>query len=248
MEAYSSFSQVYNLFMDNAPYEEWFECIHSTLIENGIEEGGILDLGCGTGNMTRLFAKAGYSMTGVDASAEMLDIATMRQDDADMDITYVLQDITKLDVPKGFDGVISTCDSLNYVLEPEELFDVFCNVYCCLRSGGIFYFDFNTEYKYKEVIGDCIIAEDRDEAGFIWDNGYDDEAHINIYDVSLYIKEEGNMYRKHKETHYQRGYMIDEIKGISKRAGFEILNLKDEYTAKDISDKTERICVTLLKN
>ncbi|MFV0363746.1 MAG: class I SAM-dependent DNA methyltransferase [Suipraeoptans sp.] len=246
MEAYSSFARVYNLFMDNAPYDEWSIYIKEILKKNGIESGSVLDLGCGTGNMTRRLARYGYSMTGIDASAEMLDMAVADGTDDEPKIMYVMQDMRELEVPYGFDAVISTCDSVNYVLEPEELLDTFKLVYECLKPGGILYFDFNTEYKYKVIIGDTVIAEDRDEAGFIWDNGYDEEAHINIYDVSLYLKE-GELYRKQKETHYQRGYTLEEIRNIIKHANFEVLSMNDEYTNKEISNSTERICVTLLK-
>ena len=75
MDAYTSFAQVYDLFMDNVPYEQWSAFLCRILKKYGIEDGPVLDLGCGTGKLTRLMAKAGYDMTGVDSSAEMLQIA-----------------------------------------------------------------------------------------------------------------------------------------------------------------------------
>ena len=75
MEAYSSFAQVYDLFMDNVPYEEWSRYLISLLKEYQVTDGTVVELGCGTGKMTRLLADAGYDMVGVDNSAEMLEIA-----------------------------------------------------------------------------------------------------------------------------------------------------------------------------
>ena len=66
MDAYTTFAQVYDLFMDNVPYEEWSEYLLSVLKEYGIHSGVICDLGCGTGKMTRLLAQAGYDMIGVE--------------------------------------------------------------------------------------------------------------------------------------------------------------------------------------
>ena len=81
MEAYTEFAQVYDRFMDNVPYEAWCEGISKILTEHGISEGLVLDLGCGTGTMTRLLRQKGYDMIGVDASAEMLEIARNHPDE-----------------------------------------------------------------------------------------------------------------------------------------------------------------------
>ena len=81
MEAYSSFAQVYDLFMDNVPYEEWSRYLISLLKEYQVTDGTVVELGCGTGKMTRLLADAGYDMVGVDNSAEMLEIAGERQEE-----------------------------------------------------------------------------------------------------------------------------------------------------------------------
>ena len=66
LEAYTGFAAVYDIFMDNVPYEEWGEYIHSLLKDRGIEDGILLDLGCGTGTMTEKLADNGYDMIGVD--------------------------------------------------------------------------------------------------------------------------------------------------------------------------------------
>ena len=82
MEAYTSFAQVYDLFMDNVPYEEWSRYIIGLMKEYGICDGTVLDLGCGTGKITRLLKKAGYDMIGVDNSEEMLAEAIEKKADA----------------------------------------------------------------------------------------------------------------------------------------------------------------------
>ena len=93
MEAYTSFAEVYDTFMDNVPYEEWGGYIHRILCENDINDGILLDLGCGTGTMTELFAGFGYDMIGVDNSADMLEIAMEKKEASGHDILYLLQDM-----------------------------------------------------------------------------------------------------------------------------------------------------------
>ena len=96
MDAYTSFAQVYDLFMDNVPYEQWCEFLCRLLKKQSIADGPVLDLGCGTGKMTRLMSERGYDMTGVDNSAEMLQIAAMQQ--TDVPILYLLQDMQELEL------------------------------------------------------------------------------------------------------------------------------------------------------
>ena len=67
MEAYTGFAEVYDIFMDNVPYEEWTEYLCGLLGEFGIRDGLVLELGCGTGNLTARLAEKGYDMIGVDA-------------------------------------------------------------------------------------------------------------------------------------------------------------------------------------
>lgn len=75
MDAYTSFAEVYDMFMDNIPYEDWCGYLTSLLKEYGINDGLVLDLGCGTGTLTELLAKEGYDMIGVDVSEDMLQEA-----------------------------------------------------------------------------------------------------------------------------------------------------------------------------
>ena len=93
MDAYTSFASVYDTFMDNIPYEEWAEYLVDLLKEYGINDGLVLDLGCGTGNMTELLASAGYDMIGVDNAEEMLEIAMEKREKSGHDILYLLQDM-----------------------------------------------------------------------------------------------------------------------------------------------------------
>ena len=246
MEAYTGFAAVYDIFMDNVPYEEWSSYLHGLLLEHGIEEGIVLDLGCGTGAMTERLAAFGYDMIGVDNSEEMLEIAREKQIKSGHEILYLLQDMREFELYGTVGAVFSICDSLNYITEPEELKQVFRWVNNYLDPGGIFIFDFNTVYKYKEVMGDTVIAEDRGECSFIWDNYYYDEEKINEYDLTLFIREEGkekNLYRKYQETHYQRGYTLDEMKELIQSSGLIFETAYDAFTHEAPTEKSERIYI-----
>ena len=175
MEAYTSFAAVYDTFMDNIPYEEWEKYLKSLLYEYGVREGLVLELGCGTGNMTEILAQSGYDMIGVDNAEEMLEIAIEKRMKSGLDILYLQQDMREFELYGTVKAIVSVCDSVNYILEEEELEEVFRLVNNYLDPGGVFIFDFNTVYKYREILGDQTIAENREECSFIWDNYYYEE-------------------------------------------------------------------------
>lgn len=247
MEAYTSFASVYDTFMDNVPYEEWGGYIHSLLCRYGVKDGLVLDLGCGTGTMTEILAGYGYDMIGVDNSGDMLELAMEKRFASGHDILYLLQDMREFELYGTVRAVVSVCDSVNYITEPEELAEVFRLVNNYLDPGGIFLFDFNTQYKYREVMGECTIAEDRGDCSFIWDNCYYEEEKINEYDLTLFIREgsdtNGALYRKYRETHFQRGYTLAEIRELLSSAGLVFQAAYDMDTGEAAWEKSERICV-----
>ena len=244
MEAYTGFAGVYDIFMDNVPYEEWAGYLWEILRKYGIEDGLLLELGCGTGSMTECMAGYGYDMIGVDYSIEMLELAWKKKEKSGHDILYLNQDMREFELYGTVRAVISVCDSVNYILEDGGLTEVFRLVNNYLDPGGIFLFDFNTEYKYQEVLGVQVIAEDREDCSFIWDNYYDDAERINEYELTLFIREEeSELYRKYQETHFQRAYTLEEMRQYIEESGLLYVTAYDAYTRQSPGERSERICV-----
>ena len=241
MEAYSGFAAVYDLFMDNIPYEEWTDYVRELFREEGIKDGILLDLGCGTGSVTELLARAGFDMIGIDNSEEMLEIAMEKREQSGLDILYLLQDMREFELYGTVRGVVSICDSMNYILDDEDLLDVFKLVHNYLDNDGIFIFDMNTMYKYREILSDNTFAEDREESSFIWENFYDEEEEINQYDLSLFVQEEDGRYRKYEETHLQRAYEQNTVEELIKESGLELLHVYDAFTRELPAEDSQRI-------
>lgn len=241
MESYSSLAGVYDLFMDNIDYEDWCEYLTGLLHSFGICDGLLLELGCGTGIMTELLQKKGYDMIGVDNSEEMLQAAMEKREQSQADILYLLQDMREFELFGTVKAVVSICDSMNYILEEEELLEVFRLVNNYLDPGGYFIFDMNTLYKYKEVIGEQTIAENRDEASFIWENYFDDETSINEYALTIFKKEKEGLYRKYEEYHEQRAYEIQEIQRLLTMAGMEFVAVYDAFSQNPPTKDSQRV-------
>ena len=207
------------------------------------ERNLVLDLGCGTGTITELLYEKGYDMIGVDSSEEMLQIALDKKLETRSDILYLCQDMRELDLYSTVGTVVSVCDSLNYLLMDEDVLQTFHLVNNYLFPGGIFIFDFNTIYKYEEVIGDTTIAENREDCSFIWENFYSCEDHINEYDLTVFERQEDDLYRRFTETHYQRGYTLEEMKTFLEKAGLIFVTALDEKTHEAPTETSERIYV-----
>lgn len=256
MDIYQDFAGVYDRFMDGVPYEQWGERIDRLIRKYGVskperdaegllesERNLVVDLGCGTGTLTELLYAKGYDMIGVDASECMLNAAMEKKERSGSEILYLQQDMRDLELYSTVGTVISVCDSVNYILEKEELLDVFSLVDNYLYPGGIFIFDFNTDYKYREVIGDATIAETKEDCSFIWDNFYDVEEGINEYDLTVFVREEGELFRRFTETHYQRGYTVEQMTGLVEQAGMTVVEVTDADTGEAVTDKSERVYV-----
>lgn len=250
MEAYTNFATVYDTFMDNVPYEEWGEYLHGLLTEYGIEDGLVLDLGCGTGTITEILASKGYDMTGVDFSEEMLDIAMQKREKSGHDILYLMQDMREFELYGTVRAIVSICDSMNYLTEDGDLEQVFRLANNYLDPGGLFIFDMNTEYKYRELLGDQTIAEERETCSFIWDNYYYEEEKINEYQLSLFVEDPvlsektgQDICRKFQEMHYQRAYSLAEVKAALEVAGMEFVAAYDAFTRNPVRRDSERMYI-----
>lgn len=256
MNAYEDFAYVYDEFMDATPYEEWCELIVQLIEKYGVskpergttdaldsEKNLVLDLGCGTGTLTELLYQKGYDMIGVDNSESMLNVAMDKRVQTGDEILYLLQDMRELELYSTVGTVVSVCDSVNYILEEDELREVFSLVNNYLYPGGIFIFDFNTDYKYREVIGDTTIAENREDCSFIWENYYDEEEAINQYDLTIFVQEEEDIFRRFTETHFQRGYTVEQMRALVEQAGMTILEMMDADTHSTVTPESERVYI-----
>ncbi len=247
MEAYTGFAQVYDLFMDNIPYDEWSQYLISLLKEYGVTKGLVADLGCGTGTITEYLNQAGYDMIGIDSAEEMLEIAREKADEKGLDILYLEQNMQQMELFGTVSAFVSICDSVNYITKEQDLLQVFRLANNYLDPGGVFVFDLNTRYKYEHILAQNTFAENREDCSFIWDNYYYPEEQMNEYDLTIYVKDEENVeeavFYRFDEEHYQKAYDLETVKRLLEEAGMEFVTAYDAFTKDAPKEDSERIYI-----
>lgn len=241
MEAYMGFAAVYDNFMEEVDYPQWIQHLEDTLKRLRKQPKTIVDLGCGTGNVTIPLARKGYEVLGVDLSCDMLAEAQHKAAKENLSIPFFCQDMVELALPRKVDAIISLCDSLNYLIEDGELRVAFEHVAASLVEGGLFLFDMNTAYKFQEVLGNKTYAATTEEAAYFWENSYDPEDGINEYYVNFFFRQAGKeTYERVEEYHYERAYTLDEVKAYLEECNMELLGVYDGYGNLPPTDQTQR--------
>ena len=240
MSRYGAFAEYYDSLTSNVSYEAAAEYVADILNENGIKEGILLDLACGTGTMSLKMAERGYDVIGIDNSPEMLSEAREKAYEAGEDILFLCQDMCSIDLYGTVECTLCLLDSLNHLESEEELLAAFKGVSLFTVPGGLFIFDVNTQYKHKYVLADNTFVYDNDDVYCVWQNEYDDESgRVEIF--LDFFEEENGLYRKSSEYFTERAFSDETIRKLLKESGFSDIKTYGELSKDAPSEKEERV-------
>lgn len=258
MSAYSGFAYAYDFLMKDVDYDKWADNIDAIYKKLNIKPKNVLELGCGTGNITTRLYRKGYKMIGSDLSEDMLMIAQEKAYESNLMINFILQDMRDINYRKKVESVISICDGLNYITTDEDIIKVFKSVHNVLEEEGLFLFDVSTYYKLKNTLGRNTFAESHDGASYIWENYFNDETDVLDFDLTVFIKsntqldedydddyddefeeEEVILYERYFEQHTQKAHKKEKLIELMKEY-FEILEIRDGDTFSELSDTSQR--------
>lgn len=250
MSSYESFSEVYDTFMEDIPYSRWLKHIEKIWDKYALKPKLVLDLACGTGNMTIRLAEKGYDMIGVDLSEQMLSKAKEKAEEKGLkSILFLNQDMRRLELYGTVDSIICLCDSINYILDENELLEVFRLVNNYLDPKGLFIFDINTIYKFRNILGDNNFCETTESSAYTWENYFDEEEMINEFYTNFFILDkETSLYKRYEEYHYEKGYTVEKITALLAKAGLKPLGCYNELSFEAPRADSQRICFIAQEN
>lgn len=243
LDIYGGFAKYYDELMYDVDYKEWYDYIRD-ISENKYSK--VLEMACGTGNLTKYIAEDPNvkSITCFDISEDMLIEANSKLDKYN-NIEILRLDMINMSMSKKFDLVISACDSLNYILEKDDMKKIFKNVYNLLEDGGSFIFDMNSYYKLKEIIGNNIFVDENEKVYYIWENYFDEETDICEFYLTFFEKNDDGTYTRFDEVHDERAYKEKDIKNMLIESGFKDIKIyydfKTEPSNFDIGIESNRV-------
>jgi ubiquinone/menaquinone biosynthesis C-methylase UbiE len=227
----------YDELMGGVPYRLWVEYMENLLKRIGCKPRTVLDVACGTGNVSELLHDKGYQVVGVDIAADMIEVARSKKSG----VEYLVQDMAEMDLEgRRFDLALSLFDSLNYITDIARLAEGIRRVGEHLVDGGVFIFDVNTEYALSHHFFDqANLASDR-YPKYVWNSSYDHSTRICTVNMAFEVLENG-VKRQFREVHIQRGHSIEELTMMLIDAGFEVLDLFHAYKFRPPTRRSDRV-------
>lgn len=243
---YHDFASVYDQLQD-ADYEQFADYYEQIFEKFNLKPELVLDLACGTGNVTLAMAQRGYDMIGIDLSVEMLNIAREKAADAGQNILFLNQDMTEFELYGTVDTIICALDGINYLTEDGQLEQVFRLAENYLNPGGIMIFDINSEYKLKHILGEKTFVNEENGIYYVWQNFYESDTGICRFVLNFFRRQTDGSYLRFDEFQEERVYTESEIRAIAECSNLEFLGCYAPFTLLPPSEREERLFFTLRK-
>lgn len=243
---YSTLAQIYDYVMRHVDYIHWADFIESIFTRFDENPHTILELACGTGTLSSVLTSRGYSMTGVDRSESMVEMARDKADQENQEIAFHTGDMVDPPVAGPFDTVLCLYDSVNYLMEMDRVLGMLDAVATRLRPGGLFIFDACTEINSRRFFSSETEREGTDDFAYIRRSKYLAKERIQINEFQLLLKN-GDHYDQHFERHEQRIYPIGTMRDACIEVGFEIAGTFDGFSMSPASEQSNRVHFVLRK-
>lgn len=238
MSQYEGLSLFYDQLTFDQPYESWLEIVDQYAQQNR----SILDIGCGTGNLTTLLTQFD-TVTGMDLSVDMLALAANKS----QKVNWVEGDMTDFTLNSRFDVISIFCDSLNYLANLVDVKSTFKNVYQHLENKGVLMFDVHTTYKFDTLFNNQSYIDETDEVFLGWDAVRGEEPYSVWHEMSFFVRQNNGLYERFDESHYQRTYTKDDYVQLLKEIGFSDIKTFVDFDSSNHEDNGYRLFFIVTK-
>lgn len=221
--------------MYDLDYEKIYKFIREVLGKKSLEPELVLEMACGTGGLTEKLVRD-YKLHAFDLSDDMLSVCENKI--RSKNLKLFKQNMAGFSAPASYDAIFSVGDSLNYVTDVKDFEAAIKSSYNHLKDGGIFIFDLNTEYKFKNI--PPVTVDEVEDVLYIWENIYDEKEKLNTYGVNFFRNIKDNDYKRFYEEHLERAYDLSFVKNLLEKTGFKDIEVYDDYEFKEVREETSR--------
>lgn len=255
--AYGKFASVYDRLMADMPYDRWVAFAEACFERFG-RPGTLADLGCGTGSIAIPLAQMGCRVYGIDLSDEMLAVAQEKSSrlrrlsaggGSHGEALWLQQDMREWELDVEVDAVISFCDSINYLTEPEDVEALFARTFEGLKPGGWFAFDVHTPRTLEDYAENQPFVLNEEDLAYIWLCGLDEETCTIEHELTFFAREPGGdgPFERFEEIHTQRAYPLEQLKLMLEQAGFRQVAMYADFGWDQADGETARAFFVAVK-
>jgi len=245
MNSYERFAEVYDELMTDIPYAQYVEWI--SRFAPATHYNNLLDIGCGTGTLACLLHEAGYNVTGIDLSEDMLAVASARMAANGISMPLYAMSMDELDGFDNLDVAIIPIDSINYVKEEANVFETLKRIYESLRDGGQLFFDVHSLFKMDSIFLDGPFTYDDGEITYVWHTEPGDFEHSVYHQMTFFVQTENGLFERFDEEHFQRTFAIKQYEAWLTELGFTSVEVTSDWSDEAPHDESERIFIRAVK-
>lgn len=238
MSGYQSLASFYDRLMADVDYDAKAAYMLALFARFGqAHPACVLDLACGSGNLTAPLVAAGLDVIGVDLSEDMLVEAKQKLPDT----LFLQQDMRQLALAGTVSGVVCGMDGINHLCRTADVAAVFAGVYRALEKGGLFVFDVNTPYKHREVLADHAFVFEEEDFLCVWQNRLIARTmEVDMW-LDFFVEGADGRYDRLCDHVRERAYSEKTLRRLLAEAGFDVLAVYEDMTENAPADDSQRM-------
>lgn len=246
MSSYGPLADWYDSLTEDVDYQGLYEYLMAHLRRNGVEPKSVLDMACGTGSLSVLFAENGMKCYGMDLSVDMLARACKKTMGMENAPVFLHGNMADFKCPEQVEVLVCMLDSYNYLTDPMDGVNALRCFAEALRPGGMLIFDVRPRKQLMAFDGQMFMDETEDVV-CIWRTEFDEEENLCFYGMDIFVRE-GDMWRREQEEHYEYAYRLRWLREQLHEAGFSEVSFYGDRTMTLPTEEDERVFITARKD